>query len=176
MFTTLRHLLAGLSGSLLVLGFVATPIAAAASPLAAGPTTVLAADASGPATRAHLLVLVNQQRASNNLSPLTDNPHLDTAAQDYAQVLVADTCFGHTCGAQPDFTGRDESAGYAAWTMLGENVAAGQLTPEAVVAAWMGSPEHRANILRPEFTDIGLGIAVGGAHGMYWAQEFGTQS
>ena len=42
--------------------------------------------------------------------------------------------------------------------MIGENVAAGQTTPAGVVSAWMNSPTHRANIIYPDFYDIGIGF------------------
>ncbi len=66
--------------------------------------------------------------------------------------------FGHG-----DFAGRIRRAGYRGWT-LGENIAWGSLqwsTPAAIVDMWMHSPGHRANILRPQFREIGIGIAVG---------------
>ncbi|BDG35019.1 CAP domain-containing protein [Saccharococcus caldoxylosilyticus] len=45
----------------------------------------------------------------------------------------------------------------------GENIAAGQRTPQEVVNAWMNSPGHRANILNKNFTHIGVGYAKGGS-------------
>ena len=56
---------------------------------------------------------------------------------------------------------RIDQAGYegSAW---GENIAWGYPTPEAVVAGWMNSPGHRANILRDEYTHLGVGISTKG--------------
>ncbi|MCI1857256.1 MAG: CAP domain-containing protein [Sporolactobacillus sp.] len=54
----------------------------------------------------------------------------------------------------------------------GENIAAGQKTPEEVVNGWMNSPGHRANILNANFTTIGVGYVSGGSYGSYWTQEF----
>ena len=51
----------------------------------------------------------------------------------------------------------------------GENIAIGYATPEAVVNAWMNSPGHRANILNPSYTQLGVGYV---ADGSYWTQEF----
>jgi uncharacterized protein YkwD len=124
--------------------------------------------------RQQAIALVNNERAKRNLAPLTENSTLDASAQSYAEVLTDDGCFNHSCGPVSDFTTRDTQAGYGPWAWLGENIAAGQSTPEAVVAAWMESPIHRDNILRPEFTEVGLGVAHGGLHGTYWAQEFGA--
>lgn len=58
--------------------------------------------------------------------------------------------------------------------MAGENIAAGQDTPQDVVDAWMNSPGHRANILRPEFTSIGVGFTdeTITIYDTYWTQIF----
>ncbi len=53
-------------------------------------------------------------------------------------------------------------------------IAAGQRTPQDVVAAWMGSSGHRANILNCALTQIGVGHATGGSYGHYWTQNFAT--
>ena len=68
------------------------------------------------------------------------------------------------------------SLGYAGWSAVGENIAAGYATPEDVVAGWMASPGHRANILSPNFSEIGIGVSAGGGQfGTYWTQEFGAR-
>ena len=68
--------------------------------------------------------------------------------------------------------------------MIGENIAVGVLqlsTPAAIVAGWMRSPEHRANILNPDFRDSGIGIVAhalrrysGGQRGATYTQQFGV--
>jgi uncharacterized protein YkwD len=64
--------------------------------------------------------------------------------------------------------------GYTGWSALGENIAGGYPTADAVVAGWMASPGHRANILSPRFTEMGVGrVTAAGTYGTYWAQEFG---
>lgn len=65
--------------------------------------------------------------------------------------------------AHGDFVGRIRRTGYRG-RLLGENIAWGSLeysTPAAIVSLWMHSPEHRANILRRRFTQIGIGVALG---------------
>ena len=110
------------------------------------------------------------------LAPLASNAELQDSAQGYAQVLASGGCFEHTCGAVPDFADRDNLSGYSGWTAIGENIAAGYPTPEAVVAGWMASPGHRANILSADFTEIGIGVTTGGGKfGTYWTQEFGAR-
>jgi len=62
------------------------------------------------------------------------------------------------------------ACGYPSATW-GENIAMGYTTPQAVVDAWLASPEHRANIERPAFRATGVGVA--GAP-LYWVQSFGA--
>jgi uncharacterized protein YkwD len=131
-------------------------------------------DTSGFTTR--VLELTNAERQKAGLGALTLNVQLTDAAQSYSQVLATTGCFLHTCGPVPNFAQRDAQAGYTEWTSIGENIAAGYPTPEAVVAGWMASAGHRANILSPNFTEIGIGLVSGsGTYGTYWAQEFGSR-
>lgn len=133
-----------------------------------------AEDASEGSFAARVLELTNAERVNAGLAPLTLNPQLEDAAQMYSEVLASTGCFEHTCGPVPDFADRDAAAGYTDWTSLGENLAAGYPSPEAVVAGWMASQGHRDNILSPHFTETGIGVARGGAkYRTYWAQEFG---
>lgn len=60
------------------------------------------------------------------------------------------------------------------YSSAGENIAAGQSSPQNVMDSWMNSPGHRKNILNPDFEYIGVGLARGGSYGIYWAQEFAT--
>ena len=70
---------------------------------------------------------------------------------------------------------RAERAGYE-WRTVGENIAAGQQTAEQVVAEWLESPRHCANLMDPDFTEMGVGYAFGpkSPKGVYWAQVFGA--
>jgi uncharacterized protein YkwD len=61
---------------------------------------------------------------------------------------------------------------YEYW-MIGENLAAGQTSPEQVVADWMASPGHRENMLGETYTEVGVGLRQGGDYGLYWVLEFG---
>lgn len=142
--------------------------------------SIVPADTSATTTTTALsftdqvIALINQQRQGAGLAPLTVNPLLITSAASYSQVLASGTCWAHTCGPVPDFTQCDALAGYTGWTTVGENIAAGQTTPQAVVAAWLASPEHYVNIMNPAHTTTGVGVAYGGPDGIYWDQEFGA--
>src|SRR5438552_17418294 len=120
---------------------------------------------------ARVLDLTNAERQKAGLGPLLLNDQLTSAAQVYSQVLASSGCFQHTCGPVPDFADRDGQAGYTGWSSIGENIAAGYATPEEVVAGWMASPRHRANILSASFTEIGIGVGSGGDQvGTYWTE------
>ena len=126
---------------------------------------------------ARVLELTNGERQKVGLEPLALSPALSDAAQEYSQVLATTGCFEHTCGPVPNFADRAGQSGYTGWSALGENIAAGFPSAEAVVTSWMNSPGHRANILSPTFTEIGVGMVKGGGKfGTYWTQEFGARS
>jgi uncharacterized protein YkwD len=125
---------------------------------------------------ARVLELTNGERQKVGLEPLALSAELNDAAQGYSQVLASSGCFEHTCGPVPNFADRAGQAGYTGWSALGENIAAGFPSAEAVVTSWMNSPGHRANILSPNFTEIGVGMVQGGGKfGTYWAEEFGAR-
>jgi uncharacterized protein YkwD len=122
------------------------------------------------------LCLLNVERAKRRLRPLRENSKLDRAARGHSHAMVNRHYFAHG-----DFAGRIHRAGYQGAT-LGENIAWGSLqysTPRSIVDLWMHSPGHRANILRAQFRDIGIGIANGaperGAHGAAtYTTDFGS--
>lgn len=126
--------------------------------------------------RQSVINLTNDERQKAGRPPLTSHPSLMQAAQSYAEVLASGDCFDHTCGPVPDLRDRVEQAGYTSWIALGENIAAGAKTPEAVMNVWMNSAGHRDNILNPNYKEIGVGVASGGRYGMYWVQVFGARS
>jgi len=158
---TLRALLRGAS-LVLVLLVANTPIAASAAP-----------DMNASLQR--VLQLTNLEREKVGLASLKVSTELNVAAQTYSQVLASSDCFAHTCGPVPEMADRMGQAGYQNWTALGENIAAGYPTPEAVVAGWMASEGHRNNLLSPNYAEIGIGLATGGGYGTFWTQDFGNR-
>ena len=122
--------------------------------------------------------LTNIERAKVGLQPLTLNLQLANAAQDHSRSMAQDDFFSHT-GADGSTVGsRVQDNGYQ-YANAGENIAVGQTTAEQVVASWMNSPGHRANILNENYTEIGIGYeyladdtgSVNYNH--YWTQVFG---
>ncbi len=119
--------------------------------------------------------LVNEVRTGEGLDPVTVDPLLATMAGDYACTMIHDEYFGHyhpDTGEGPGQRATDVGYSYRA---VGENLAAGQKTPDEVMRDWMNSTEgHRENILNPMWVHIGVGIRTGGPYGVYWVQEFGA--
>ncbi|MGP4090322.1 CAP domain-containing protein [Streptomyces sp. KR55] len=124
-------------------------------------------------TAAEVVELTNRERTRAGLPPLAVDPVLTTAAQAHSTDMVARDFYSHTApdGSQP--WDRAAAAG-STRRSIGENIACGQRSPAEVVTGWMNSPGHRANILKPGFTHIGIGFAGGGRAGTYWTQLFGA--
>ncbi|MDR3547635.1 MAG: CAP domain-containing protein [Candidatus Pacebacteria bacterium] len=104
--------------------------------------------------------LTNDQRTSNGLDSLTVSPLLSQAAQEKADDMAAKGYFSHV---SPDGTlpwSWFAAVGYD-YTFAGENLAINFNDSAGVVNAWMASPEHRANILKTQYTQEGIGIATG---------------
>lgn len=121
-----------------------------------------------------VIQLTNQERAKHGLKPLAADWQLSRVAR-YKSVDMRDkNYFQHnspTYGSPFDMM---KSFGIS-YRSAGENIAAGQRTPQEVVKAWMESPGHRANILKSGYTHIGVGHASGGSYGHYWTQMFITK-
>ena len=121
---------------------------------------------------ARVIELTNAERGRVGVAPLAPSATLALAAQGYAEVLAEGPCFGHNCGST--LSERLDRAGYRERAAWGENIASGYATPEAVVAGWMSSTGHRANILSDQYRDLGVGVAIAGDTGrLYWVQNFG---
>jgi hypothetical protein len=122
--------------------------------------------------------LTNQFRATNGLAPLSIDLDLEEAAQLHSENMAYQDFFDHTGkdGSKP--SGRAQAAGYESGT-VGENIAAGYTTPEAVVNGWINSAGHRANMLNANYNEIGVGyFYLSNDTGKvnykaYWTQVFG---
>ncbi|MFG2143354.1 CAP domain-containing protein [Streptomyces sp. NPDC048696] len=123
-------------------------------------------------TVAEVVALTNGHRATAGLRPLADDTRLASAAQAYSTDMAERGFYSHTSPEGLEPWDRARAAG-AAHRGIGENIACGQRTAAEVVEGWMNSPGHRANILKPDFTHIGVGFAGGGRAGTYWTQLFG---
>ncbi|MCR4647499.1 MAG: SH3 domain-containing protein [Lachnospiraceae bacterium] len=114
-----------------------------------------------------VIEICNEKRAELGLDPLTVDIVLDEKAEIRAEEITRK--FDHK---RPDGSEFTSMLSDVTWSACGENIAAGQPTPEDVVEAWMNSYGHRANILNPSFSKIGVGYISGGEYGNYWVQIF----
>jgi hypothetical protein len=121
--------------------------------------------------------LVNVERAAEGLAPLSYDASLAAAARGHSEDMGLQDYFSHTSLDGRTVSDRITDAGYT-WNTYGENIGAGQPTPEDVIDSWMSSSGHRANILNPNFCDIGIGYAfvADSTYRHYWTQDFGRQS
>lgn len=118
-----------------------------------------------------VITLTNKERAKYGLKPLKANWELSRIAR-YKSVDMRDkNYFSHTSPTYGSPFDMIKSFGLS-YRSAGENIAAGQSTPQQVVQAWMNSEGHRANILSADYTEIGVGYATGGSQRYYWTQMF----
>ncbi|HVS63187.1 MAG TPA: CAP domain-containing protein [Thermoanaerobaculia bacterium] len=155
--------------------------------------------ASTPSFEQEVVRLVNVLRQDNgNLPPLKQQSLLESAAETHSQNMATRDFFAHCdldTGDSP--WDRIAAAGYSGYSNLGENIGAGYQTPSEAVAAWNASAPHRANMLSPNFRELGAGYAAdpgdaanvrrdfdgncvadsfgNGPWGTYWTQNFGSR-
>jgi uncharacterized protein YkwD len=134
------------------------PVAAATAFCALLVASGTAAASSLSPAEAGLVQAVNATRAAHGLQPLSLDPALTRAARLHTKEMIRGGYFAHG-----NFAGR-MLAFHARGPFLGENLAWGSGTyaaAGAVISEWLHSPGHRANLLRPSFTRIGIGAAQG---------------
>lgn len=162
------------------------PGSAAADSSCAGAETE-AAELGTVALEQSVLCVINEQRGAAGIAPLRSNPKLVRAAARHSSDMVQNGFFSHTSPGGATFIDRIRATGYMrgarSW-LVGENLVwgTGRLsTPASMVAAWMDSPPHRANLLRSRFREIGLSGVLGTPNeaadgdGITVSSEFGTR-
>ncbi|WLI90545.1 CAP domain-containing protein [Massilia sp. R2A-15] len=108
--------------------------------------------------------------------PLTWNRSLASAAQAHSSDMARQSYFSHQGRDGSEVSDRAKHAGYR-YLGIGENIAAGQKSADEVMAGWLASPGHCANIMDRWFTEMGSAYALGGGGSNshpYWTQVFGT--
>lgn len=116
-----------------------------------------------------LLQRVNEVRAANGLGALAWCPTLANAAVKHTQDMASHGFMGHVGSDGSTFVSRANGHGYVRWNRLSENVGAGQGSVAEVLAHWLRSPGHAANILDPWVNHAGFARV-----GNYWTQDFGA--
>jgi len=123
-----------------------------------------------------LFQLTNQERVASGLVTLKENPILNQAAHAKAQDMINNDYFAHQSpiGITPWYWFKQ--AGYS-YQLAGENLAVGFVDSEEVVNAWENSPSHKANLLNPNFQEMGIAVVTGnfqGAETSVVVQLFGS--
>lgn len=138
--------------------------------------------------RAAVLCLINTERAQNGEEPLATDPRLQQAAESHGKEMISDDYFDHVSPSGLTPVARIRTTGYVPNSevgyVIGENLAWGTLslsTPQAIVNAWIASPEHLANILESKYRDTGIDVEPEvpvqlseGVAGALYTQEFGV--
>jgi uncharacterized protein YkwD len=150
----------------------------------------LLTSAAPPSIEQQVTDLTNEQRRQHGCADaLILSAQLTAAANAHSQDMALHDLFSHTGSDGSTMVSRVVATGYS-YSLLAENVAAGPAAAESVVASWMNSPGHRANILNCSLHDLGIGYYVqledqanvrldngqlGGPYRYYWTQDFGSQ-
>jgi uncharacterized protein YkwD len=122
---------------------------------------------------AQLLAEHNAEHAAAGLHPLAASVKLQAAAQAHADLMARRGQMEHQLPGEPDLGARVSAVGYT-WTWVGENIAWNYRTVAEVMAGWLSSPGHRANILSGHYTQAGFAVAYGADGSPYWAVDFGA--
>ncbi len=138
--------------------------------------------------RAATLCLINRERLAHGERALRVNRRMQRAAQAHTRSMAFGDYFEHVSPGGITPLARMRAVGYLSSSHVayevGENIAWGTLTlasPRAIVAAWMHSPPHRANILDPRYRETGIGVSphppsslADGQPGAVYTQDFGV--
>lgn len=150
----------------------------------AEPFTVPALDRASVGPR--VLELVNRARAQPRRCGREDfgaapgvrwSQQLERAASAHARDMAQRGTMSHSGSDGSAPAQRVTRVGYT-WSAVGENIAAGQRDPESVVKGWLASPGHCANLMSPDYTEVGVAFATNPASeaGIYWTQVFAAPS
>ena len=132
------------------------------------------------------LCLINRERRSRGIGSLKQSGDAREAALAHSAVMVDKRCFSHLCPGEADLLTRLTRSDYlpcnCSWGVA-ENIAYGfgrESAPRMIVAAWMGSPPHRMNILNRSYEHIGVGVRrgspSGGSDAATYTTDFGYRN
>jgi uncharacterized protein YkwD len=119
-----------------------------------------------------VIALTNQQRAAAGLGALSTDGRLTAAAQRSSNDQAAHETMSHTGSDGSTVATRATAAGYH-WHIIGENVAVGYESATSVMTGWMNSAGHRANILNPQFKNIGVSVTAAADGTLFWTMVLG---
>jgi uncharacterized protein YkwD len=150
-------------------------------------TNLVPTRANASRVEAATLCLINVQRRNHGEHALRANADLARSAAAHSEDMVDENYFNHVSPAGETPLARIKASSYLprrSAYLVGENIALGTMqlsTPSAIVASWMKSADHRANILNEDFRDSGIGVIAqapskysGGQRGATYTQQFGV--
>lgn len=118
-----------------------------------------------------VLNLVNTERANAGLNTLSLDNTLQSSAMAKSKDMAEKGYFDHTSPTYGSVSNMLKQFGVS-YRYNGENIAKGQSTPQSVMNSWMGSSGHKANILSPNFTHLGVGVYKNNNGQICWTQQF----
>ncbi|HEY0965535.1 MAG TPA: FG-GAP-like repeat-containing protein [Candidatus Saccharimonadales bacterium] len=129
-----------------------------------------------------VVTLTNSARSKAGLRNLQHIECLNTVAERWSKKMASIDKMVHstqypseTSPSMPFTTEISQECG-GKWSIVGENIAAGYSSPSTVFNAWMASPSHKANLLRPQFTKTGVGVYRDSDGKHWWTQLFAACS
>jgi uncharacterized protein YkwD len=153
------------------LNLAATPVFSSGNTASAPSTTNISSIIN------QIVSLTNNYRQQNGLSPVALNNQLSNAAQAHTENMAFQDFVSHT-GADGSSVAQRVTATSYSWSIVAENIAAGHQTAADVVQGWINSDGHRANLLNPNVTEVGIGYYflandTGNENwNYYWTQVF----
>jgi hypothetical protein len=112
-----------------------------------------------------IVELHNRERAKYGLGELENNYLLNLSAKEKGEVMLEHNCWSHYCPPGTSPWKFFKESGYS-YVYAGENLAEGFSDSESVMQAWMNSKTHRENVLKPEYTEVGVAIIAGDFQGL----------
>lgn len=174
-----------LNGFLCASALLLAGCAGAQAPAATGPLAASSTACGGAAFAKEALERINRWRASARscgtagrfaaAPPVTWNDALVRAAAGHTRDMAQRRYFAHARPGGPTLQQRIDDAGYP-WRAIGENIAAGPDSVAAAIEGWQRSDPHCANLMSPDFTEVGLACvpaSAGDRHDRYWTLDFG---
>jgi len=135
---------------------------------------LITACTSHSAVTRDVLRLTNIERQAYGLPALLWDNSIAAEAYAHSRDMAIRGFFAHKCPDGVTASGRLDGLhnGVDIVSYTGENLARRRQTAEEVIESWMDSPEHRANILHPDFTHMGVGLYINADGEFYWTQKF----